>query len=760
MRLATAVFACLTALASAALAQTGPTFRATPPHIGYVYPAGGRQGTTFTVTVGGQGLDPADALVTGRGVKTRFLSLERPLNQKEFNELKEKAETLQAKRKAANGRVGADWTAEDEKALREIRQRLMLGPANRQPNPAIAERATFEITLDGDAAIGPHELRLKTASGLSNPLVFVVGQLTEYGAPAARPDPARRRDAAAGRAATPAGPPLEVTLPATVNGQILPGEVDHIRFTARKSQRVVVAVAARALIPYLADAVPGWIQATVTVQDSQGRQLAFADDFEFNPDPALMFEIPQDGDYIVEVADAIFRGREDFVYRVTLGEVPFITGMFPLGGPSTRASEVEVAGWNLPSARAHIDGAEHGAGEFRLSLRRGDLLSNAVPFEVGGGPEVDEADDSAPGVPQGITAPVTINGRIEAPDDIDVFKFSGRAGAKFVVEVMARRLNSPLDSIVRVTDASGAQVAANDDSEDRSSGLTTHHADSRVAFELPADGDYLVQVGDTQHRGGPDFAYRLHLRAPQPDFDVRVVPSSITVRAGACVPVTAHVLRQDGFFGPVTLALSGATQGLELSGARIPAGQDSIRFTIATGPSGTDRLLPLRLEASALVDGRRVVHAATPADDMMQAFAYRHLVPAQVALINVLARGGRPGGAPWLESGASSRIVTGGIGRVSLGLPPVRGDGKLVFELSEPPEGITLSGSRVSNGAVDLTFAAEAGRPVVGREGNLIVQVFLERPAPDDKEKKANAPRRIPLGVLPAIPFQIIEARK
>jgi len=31
--------------------------------------------------------------------------------------------------------------------------------------------------------------------------------------------------------------------------------------------------------------------------------------------------------------DSLYRGREDFVYRIALGELPLVTGVFPLGGP-------------------------------------------------------------------------------------------------------------------------------------------------------------------------------------------------------------------------------------------------------------------------------------------------------------------------------------------------------------------------------------------------------------------------------------------
>jgi hypothetical protein len=140
-----------------------------------------------------------------------------------------------------------------------------------------------------------------------------------------------------------------VTLPTVINGQIMPGEVDRYRFSARRGQSLVVVVSARDLIPYLADAVPGWFQATVALYDAKGKELAYDDDFRFQPDPVLHFEIPRDGDYFVEIKDSIYRGREDFVYRIALGELPFVTSIFPLGGRGGERTVVELKGWNLPT---------------------------------------------------------------------------------------------------------------------------------------------------------------------------------------------------------------------------------------------------------------------------------------------------------------------------------------------------------------------------------------------------------------------------
>ena len=60
--------------------------------------------------------------------------------------------------------------------------------------------------------------------------------------------------------------------------------------------------------------------------------MAYNRGFHFQPDPVLGYKVPKDGDYVLEVKDGLYRGREDFVYRIEAGELPFITSIFPLGG--------------------------------------------------------------------------------------------------------------------------------------------------------------------------------------------------------------------------------------------------------------------------------------------------------------------------------------------------------------------------------------------------------------------------------------------
>src|ERR1035437_7735489 len=68
------------------------------PHAGYVYPAGGRQGTTFEITVGGQFLDGVkSASVSGAGVQATVVDHFKPLTPAQATQLRDQAKELSEK---------------------------------------------------------------------------------------------------------------------------------------------------------------------------------------------------------------------------------------------------------------------------------------------------------------------------------------------------------------------------------------------------------------------------------------------------------------------------------------------------------------------------------------------------------------------------------------------------------------------------------------------------------------------------------------
>ena len=765
----------LLGIATAAVAQNSP-------RIGYVYPAGGQRGTTFQVVVGGQFLDGVtNACFSGAGVQAVVVEHTKPLTQREFNELREKLKGLQEKKlagtkggtpastAAARDKRGAqestqlstepnkpaEWTAEDEKMVVEIRKKLLLAP-NRQANPAISERVKLTITMAPDAEPGQRELRLTTAAGLTNPLLFCVGELPEFGKKEAR-DIAEleQQNPRAVKSAKP-GTEMGIALPAILNGQILPGGADRFRFAATQGQHLVIAASARELIPYLPDAVPGWFQATLALYDDEGRELAYDDDYRFNPDPVLYYEIPKDGEYVIEIKDSIYRGREDFVYRIAAGELPFVTSIFPLGGRAGTSTRVELRGWNLPVDTLTPSFGDAETGIHQLSVRRDEQVSNLVPFAVDTLPECleresnDQQQDAQP-----IRMPTIINGRIDRSGDNDLFCFEGRAGSEIVAEVYARRLNSPMDSVLRLTDAAGRQLAANDDHDDKGAGLSTHHADSYLRATLPADGPYYLHLSDTQNKGGPEYGYRLRTGPPRPDFELRIVPSSVNVRGGASVPLTVYAVRKDNFSGDITLVLKDSPAGVILSGSWVPANQETVRVTLTVPPTPTQEPLTLSLEGRATIDGREVIRPVVPAEDMMQAFFYRHLVPAKELKVAISGRGMAKAPVRFL-SATPIRIPAGGTARVQLAPPGNVLAGRVQLELSEPPEGITIEKVEPARQGAEILLHSDAAKVKPGLKGNLIVNVFAaSRAAPEKQRAQGNRPR-MPLTVLPAIPFEII----
>ena len=623
------------------------------PYIGYVYPAGGQQSATIQIRLGGQDLDDVNSvLVTGTGVTAKVVEYFRRLNNQEVQLLNEQLKELKnsppaapamaaenpammqamtpEKAPAADG--NNNGSAQDRIAKIEWRVREAV------QTPACASISSLvmvEVAIALDAPPGPREIRLATPRGVSNPLRFQVGQV---------PESSRKpmlsatlqvlgKEAAALRKRPPEEAVEAITLPCTVNGQIASGEINSYRFHADKGQHLVFSTQARQLIPYIADAVPGWFQPVLTLTDANGHELAYSDDYRFNPDPVILYQVPADGDYVFAIRDAIYRGREDFIYRITAGELPFITNIYPLGGPASEPPHPHLTGWGLAGAKPAAPTSDNTPGIVRLTSTTAGQVSNSVPFALDTLPEVSEHEpNNTPATAQQVPLPVIINGRIDQPDDWDIFRFEGKADDPVVIEVQARKLDSPLDSIIKLTDASGKVLAFNDDREDLTAGTNTHHADSYLLAKLPADGSYFVHIGDTARNSGEEYAYRLRISAPQPDFELRVVPSSLSIPIKSSATVSVYAMRKDGCTGPIRLSLKDPPPECTAIPVSIADNQLLAKFTIKGGPTPTNSPVPLAITGTAMVDNRELTREAVPAEDRMQAFLWRHLVPATVLL--------------------------------------------------------------------------------------------------------------------------------
>lgn len=641
----------LTVVAALVLASVAHAQRR--PYIGYTYPAGGQVATTVQLKLGGQDIDDVDrVLITGSGVSARVVETLRRLNNQEVQLLNEQLRELKRTPAAATNSMAPTMNNDGASMMM-----MDSGPGKKSPDSAkqppkptlistierrvrewvqtpacasIASLVIVEVTISPDAEPGQRELRLVSPRGVSNPLGFHVGQLIEY---TRKPMTTATiqilgKEAGALRQRPAAEAEVRVSLPCTVNGQIASGEVNRYRFDATKGQRLVFSTQARQLLPYIADAVPGWIQPVLALYDAKGREVAFADDYRFKPDPVILYEIPADGEYVFEIHDSLYRGREDFVYRITAGELPFVTSVFPLGERVGATIPPDLDGVNLRDAQWNAPANNTQPGLQSLIANRMGYRSNGVPFALDELPEVFEQEpNNSAAMAQKVTLPVVTNGRINRADDWDVYQFTGRAKDKVVIDVQARRLDSPLDAVIKLTDATGKNIAFNDDHEDLGAALNTHHADSYLMVTLPTDGIYFVHIGDTARKGGDEYGYRLRIGPPQPDYELRVVPSSISLSTNSTANVTVYAVRKEGFTAPIKLSLKDAPPGFTANAVTITATQAVVQLTLRSGPKPSQGPVKLSVVGTAKVGEREFVRQAVPSEDRMQAFLWRHLVP-------------------------------------------------------------------------------------------------------------------------------------
>lgn len=628
---------------------------AAPPRIGYLYPAGGGGGSTFEMEFGGQYLaDPVGAIISGDGVTFEILEHNKLPAAQMISDFRDKLRTIDSDLKSIEqGKQvpASDILPEirrllssvelDEKKVRQIdeytRER---NDPKRQLNSQIGETVRVRVTVEPGAEKGVRYCRLRTQNGLSNPMQFVVGDLPEM----------REREPWTFNLAEYLGvetaPEVEtdetivdgpLTLPVTVNGRILPGEVDEYYFEAKEGDQVVVSVEARSLVPYLADAVPGWFQAVVSLVDPRGRELAFSDDFRFNPDPVLFYKIPRDGNFKLKIHDSIYRGREDFVYRITLGELPFLTALSPLGGQAGEEVNLVFSGGNLVEHERPRFPLPAEPGVIQISAGGEQGFSNTVALHVDDVQEDAEREDNDRiGAANVVELPGIINGAIAEPGDVDYFRAKGTGNQPMTFEIFARRLGSPLDANLTVFDDDGKQIAWNDDFENPSAGLTTHHADARVTVRLPNDGECFVRVADTQNQSGAEFAYRLKISQGPPDVALRATPSSVNAKPGASASFTVHALRLDGYEGPIQLELEDAPEGYSLKTREIPAGEEGVRVSIGVPSYPTEMPDQIKLRGKVVMEGREVAsYAVVPSEDMTQAFITKHIVPVDALLVDI-----------------------------------------------------------------------------------------------------------------------------
>jgi hypothetical protein len=393
------------------------------------------------------------------------------------------------------------------------------------------------------------------------------------------------------------------------------------------------------------------------------------------------------------------------------------------------------------------------------SVPQGDGLAVRVPVQMDLLREdFDREPNNDTATAQKVSARTIINGRIDAPGDEDVF-FIGSSG-RLAMEVHARRHGSPLDAMLTLTDAKGRELAYSDDYEDKAQALLTHHADSQIVANIPAGGAYL-RLSDAQASGGSNFVYRLSLRPPEPDFELRVTPATVIARPGATTPITVHALRSDNFAEDIELSLVDPPPGFSLSGNVVPGTADHVTLTLSVPPTPSDGPVVLEMVGQAHRRGARaaITRPAVPAEDMMQAFIWHHLIVVEDWSV-ILS--GRPVPKPPFEIVVNApRLTLPQGGEILLPLRPTARNipaDELHVEVKEP-EGATAEIVSHPMAGFVLKVTTDPEKLKAGSRGNLLLHAYRISTPKSAQSNSTPQPWRAEYGYLPAIPFEVVKQK-
>ena len=550
------------------------------PTLTAVFPQGGQQGQDVEVTLKGTNLGTATAVwFSGSGIT---------------GEIKEKT-----------GQAAVLFNG--------------AGISGRIPTDA---QLVASLTIAPDAPLGIQQIRIVTPYGVSNARRFVVGNLREV----------------MEEEVEESGAEMEtdwLVLPVTVNGTIASiDDKDSFTFELKKDARLICEVTAQR--------IGSLLDSYLVLQDANGTEVAnsgLGDGF----DSVLDYTALETGKYTLHIRDIRYKGGNGYDYRLSIGELPYLETIFPLGGRRGTENTITVTGANLEtvtSIQVSI-GAETPTGEQSLRVQTPTgLATNARPFAIGDWAEMAETEpNNTADKANAVTTPITLNGKIDKSGDVDRFSFEIAEPQLLVFEVEARKLSSNLDALLTLYGGARSDQRAGQEKsmeEDASKEMVSNgekeqvlmvnddasSADARIDWNFVEAGKYTIAIRDLNNQGGETYPYRLNIRPLEPNCQLSVValnnqnrPSAMDnprVSRGGSVTMQVNVVRLDQFKGPIRLLCPDLPKTFDVSPTIIGVGQNQALLTVTAPWDAPLGLMPLSVVGVCAVGNRQIERAANP----------------------------------------------------------------------------------------------------------------------------------------------------
>ncbi|MCX6860073.1 MAG: hypothetical protein NTX70_07580 [Verrucomicrobia bacterium] len=423
----------------------------------------------------------------------------------------------------------------------------------------------IRVRVAPEAPAGPRVIRAFSPEGVSEPRFLILSQRLQQ----AEVEP---------NDAVPSAQVL-AGLPAEVNGRLEKnGDVDSYSVDLRAGQTLMARLEAYTLQSPL--------DPVLKLLDARGVQVAWNHDEVRSLDPILAWRVETSGTYVLQVfgfaypadSDLRFSGSPKGVYRLHVTTDPVARHAWPLGVSRAVDTRVSWGDWGVSSVSSEaieVLASAIAPGAISHSLR---IPHREVPLElsVGEGKEwVESEPNDAATTAQALGIPSAVSGDLDRPGDEDRYRLSCQKGEPLRLEVQAAGLGFPLDAWLRIEDASGKELARNDD---------TGGSDPVLDWTSPETAEYRVVVGNLLQRGGRDQRYRLSIQRPKPLWSASMAEAAWSLEPGKTNESKVTLTRRYGADQRLTVSVRGLPSGVRVDSVEVSekANAATLRWIAAT----------------------------------------------------------------------------------------------------------------------------------------------------------------------------------
>ncbi len=513
-----------------------PADKSSEPEILSLYPLGGNPGETFTAHVRGKGLAGAKRVWTNTASITARI---------------EQVEPLELPR-------GKDYSAAET------------------DEPEMGQRLTLQVQVSPEAQLGAYRLRLISERGISNPVTFLVG-----------PEPVTIEDEGNHQFSKDA---QLVSVPVAIQGRIgKEGETDWYEFEAGENEDLTFEA--------VCNPSSDWILASegcdprITLYEPTGSwfspetltRLAVNDDTiwqTFSTSALLTYRLPRDGQYVVKVDSHVGTGGPDMVYEFRIfpasqsgpvdgtrltestpwRERDFRRGLDPRRMTQLRARTVPGS---LPKTFApDVPADQAGVGESGAKTASATESVENQAIDISQEQEPNHDPMAAPEI--GI--PSMVEGAIQRPGDVDVYRVNIERGRKlaFEFELMDSRLPH-FSPYLEVLTAAGDRVLTNVHKRVvRNSTFYQKDVQAKTIHTFETEGQHIVRVRDlTSRMASPTFKYRLLVRPQVPHVgELHLAEKQVNLVRGEAKKLNVTTDQEEGYQGEVAVVVENLPEGV------------------------------------------------------------------------------------------------------------------------------------------------------------------------------------------------------